>query len=54
MVSVLRQKLKAEAWQGHILGGDLQSMGAREWAAWSGSQHAVRTRGGGVDHTRSW
>ena len=33
MVSVLRQKLKAEAWQGHILGGDLQSMGAREWGS---------------------
>ena len=29
MVSLLVQKLKTEAWQGRILGGDLQSVGAQ-------------------------
>ena len=29
MVSLLVQKLKTEAWQGCILGGDLQSVGAQ-------------------------
>lgn len=47
MVSLLMQKPKVESWQGHILGGDLQSMGAREWGSLECSQGAVRTRGGG-------
>lgn len=31
MVSLLVQKLKTEAWQGCVLRGDLQSVGAGEW-----------------------
>ena len=47
MVSLLVQKLKTEAWQGRILGGDLQSVGAQRVERPGVVHRALSEHGGG-------